>query len=84
MHYRMEVSLGPGDVGSRVVVRWRRLAGDEVADVLGTLAALDASALAVQKDSGEVVTIPLDRVLAGKTVPPKPARAQRPQPPSER
>jgi N-acetylglutamate synthase len=76
MRYRMEVGLGTGDVGSRVVIRWRRPAGDgeEIADVLGVLEAADAVSFTVRRASGEVVTIPRDRALAGKTVPPAPRR----------
>ncbi len=76
MRYRLEVSLGAGDVGSRVVIRWRRPSGDgdEIADVLGVLEGADAVSFTVRKSSGEAVTIPLDRALAGKTVPPAPAR----------
>jgi len=73
--YRMEVRLSAVDVGSRVVIRWRRPAGDddEIADVLGVLAAADAASFTVHKASGELVTIPRDRALAGKTVPAAPA-----------
>jgi hypothetical protein len=76
MRYRMEVRLGAADVGSRVVIRWRRPAGDgeEIADVLGVLDAVGAASFTVRKSSGEVVTIPRDRALAGKTVPPAPRR----------
>jgi hypothetical protein len=79
MRYRLEVRLGEGDVGSRVVIRWRRPAGDadEIADVLGFLEAADAASFTVRKASGEVVTIPRDRALAGKTVPPAPRRMSR-------
>ena len=90
----MEVRLGPSDVGSRVVIRWRRPApdgGEEVADVLGILDAADAESFMVRKASGEVITIPGDRALAAKTVPPPPPRRGRPvpsegmpQPPSDR
>jgi hypothetical protein len=64
-------------VGSRVVIRWRRPApapapagGDEVADVLGVLAAADDEAFTVRKSSGELVVVPRDRALAGKVIPP--------------
>ena len=79
MGYRLEVRLAEGDVGSRVVIRWRRPAGDgdEIADVLGLLEAAGAASFTVRKASGEVVTIPRDRVLAGKTVPPAPRRKRR-------
>ena len=76
MRYRLEVHLAEGDVGNRVVIRWRRPAGDgdEIADVLGLLEAADAASFTLRKASGEVVTIPRDRTLAGKTVPPVPRR----------
>ena len=73
MRYRLEFRLGTGDVGSRVVIRWRRPAGSggEIADVLGVLEAADAASFTVRKASGELVTIPRGRALAGKTVPPR-------------
>jgi hypothetical protein len=76
VRYRLEFRLSAADVGSRVVIRWRRPAGDrdEVADVLGMLVAADADSFTVRKASGELVTIPADRALAGKTVPPPPRR----------
>ncbi|MGH3281030.1 MAG: hypothetical protein ACRDNW_18115 [Trebonia sp.] len=76
VRYRLEVRLSTADVGSRVVIRWRRPArdGDEVADVLGVLAAADADSFTVHRASGEMVRIPRDRALAGKTVPAAPRR----------
>ncbi len=77
MRYRLELRVGPADVGRRVVIRWRRPAhgdGDEVADVLGVLEAADGGALTVRTAAGEVVVIPVERALAGKTVPPAPRR----------
>lgn len=77
LRYRLEVRLTAGDVGSRVVIRWRRPGrdgGDEVADVLGILEAADEGAFSVRRASGELVTIPRDRALAGKPVPPAPPR----------
>jgi hypothetical protein len=82
MRYRMEVRLSAGDVGSRVVIRWRRPAGDGgevIADVLGMLEVADAVSFTVRKSSGEAVTIPRDRALAGNTVPPVPRRAHHEQ-----
>jgi N-acetylglutamate synthase len=79
MHYRLEVRLGPADVGRRVVIRWRRpVAGDvdEVADVLGILEAADGEAFTVRTASGDSVAIPAGRVLAGKTVPAPPRRGR--------
>lgn len=72
MRYRLEVRLAAGDVGRRVVIRWRRPAGkngEETADVMGVLEAADAISFRVRRASGELVTIPRDRALAGKTVP---------------
>jgi len=77
VRYRLVVRLTASDVGSRVVIRWRRPArngADEIADVLGVLEAADALCFRVRRASGELVTIPLERALAGKTVPPPPAR----------
>jgi hypothetical protein len=78
MAYRFEVRLTGADVGSRVVIRWRRPAagGDEIADVLGILEQADAVSFTVRKASGDLVTIPRDRALAGKTVPPAPRRVR--------
>ena len=76
---RYEVRLTAADVGSRVVIRWRRPAaagGEEVADVLGILEAGDVVAFMVRKASGELVTRPRERTLAGKTVPAAPLRRQ--------
>ena len=79
MRYRLEVRLSAADVGSRVVIRWRRPAGDgaEIADVLGILAAADATGFTVRKASGEVVVVPRDRALGGKAVPSAPRRRPR-------
>jgi N-acetylglutamate synthase len=81
VYFRLEVRISAADVGSRVVVRWRRPAADagpdEVADVLGILEAADGVSFRVRKASGDLVTIPVDRALAAKTVPP-PARRHRP------
>ncbi len=80
VRYRMEVRLAPADVGRRVVIRWRRPAGkngEETADVLGVLEAADAVSFRVRKASGELVTIPRDRALAGKAVPAVPRRQRR-------
>lgn len=79
MRYRFEVRLTEADVGRRVVIRWRRpVAGDgaEIADVLGILEAADAACFTVRKASGEVVSIPRERALAGKTVPQPPPRRE--------
>ncbi|MGH3154157.1 MAG: hypothetical protein ACRDOB_25990 [Streptosporangiaceae bacterium] len=79
MRYRLEVRLETGDVGRRVVIRWRRPAGggEEIADVLGVLEAADAVSFTLRKASGELVTIPRDRAMAGKIVPAVPRRKHR-------
>ena len=80
MRYLLEVRLVAGDVGSRVVIRWRRPAGndsEEIADVVGVLEAADAVSFMVRKASGELVAIPRDRALAGKAVPAVPRRKHR-------
>ena len=79
MRYRYEVRLDEGDVGNRVVIRWRRPTadgGDEVADVLGVLEGFEAETFVVRKASGDVVSIPRERALAAKTVPPASRRVR--------
>jgi hypothetical protein len=54
-----------------------------VADVLGMLEAVSSGSFAVRRPSGELVAIPWERALAGKVVPPRPARpARSPEAPS--
>jgi hypothetical protein len=80
MWYRLEVRLTRADVGSRVVIRWRRPGSggsDQIADVLGILEQADARSFAVRTRDGELVVIPAGRALAGKVVPPAPARNRR-------
>ena len=77
MPYRLEVRLTPADVGQRVVIRWLRPSApgrDAVADVLGILEEADAGSFAVRIRDGNLVIIPARRALAGKVVPPPPAR----------
>jgi len=77
VRYRLEVQLATGDAGRRVVIRWRSPAakgGEEIDDVLGVLEAVDALSFRVRRSSGELVTIPRNRALAGKTVPAVPRR----------
>ena len=80
MRYQLVVRLTSDDVGSRVVIRWRRpapapaapagSAEAAVTDVLGVLTAADDTAFTVRKPSGELVIVPRDRALAGKVIPP--------------
>jgi N-acetylglutamate synthase len=77
MPYRLEVRLTAGDVGQRVVIRWRRPApgaDDVVADVLGILEDANAGSFTVRTADGTLIVIPAGRALAGKVVPPRPAR----------
>jgi hypothetical protein len=83
VRFRLEVRLTSEDVGRRVVVRWRRPAGDQgdqIADVLGTLVAVDAGSFTIRKANGALVTVPRERALAGKTVPDAPQRGRRAAP----
>jgi hypothetical protein len=73
--FRLEVRLTENDVGKRAVIRWRRPAPgscEEIADVIGILEGADGSLLRIRTASGEQVTIPRERALAGKTIPPPP------------
>jgi hypothetical protein len=72
--------LGPHVVGTRVVVR-RLLRGQSgpsggpaMTDVLGTCEAWTDDTVAVRRDDGSLVEIPLADVVAGKPVPPRRAR----------
>lgn len=81
MAYRLQLRLTDADVGSRVVIRWRRPAPDgaeEVADVLGILEAADPASFRVRNAAGDAVLVPRERALAGKTVPPPPSRERPP------
>jgi GNAT superfamily N-acetyltransferase len=62
-------------IGQRVVVRYR-LEGDGHNDVVGDLLDVD-DALHVASRRG-LVRVPIDRVVAGKVVPPRPTRPGRP------
>jgi hypothetical protein len=80
--YRLEVRLSPADVGKRVVIRWRPGPADstQMTDVLGILEQADAGSFAVRTRDGKLVVIPAGRALAGKVVPPPPARRRHPSP----
>jgi hypothetical protein len=78
----MEVpaSLGPHCVGRRVVVR-RVLPGEvgptggpAMTDVLGEMESWGEGVTTVRTSSGEVVTIRIEDIVAGKPVPPRPRR----------
>jgi N-acetylglutamate synthase len=80
MWYRLEVRLTSADVGKRVVIRWRPgpAGSTQKTDVLGILEQADAGSFAVRTRDGKLVVIPAGRALAGKVVPPPPARRPRP------
>jgi hypothetical protein len=85
MRYQMVVRITPADVGKRVVIRWRRPGpgdSEQIADVLGILEEADALSFTVRTRDGNLVVIPAERALAGKLVPPPPARRQRADPES--
>ena len=65
-------ALGPGDVGARVMVR-RRLPDGQYGDVLGELVSW-AEQVVVLDRHGVSHTIDADDVVAGKRIPPPPAR----------
>ena len=74
------ITLHRGLIGHRVVVRRvvpserGASGGPALTDVIGTLEAWDDDTLAVRRADGDVVTIALADVVAGKPVPPPPAR----------
>ena len=84
-HLRLRLSLGPDDVGSRVMVRHLLPAGGAT-DVLGVLEAWDGaggsaatgvgsvSHASVRRSDGQVVTISLSDIVAGHRIPPPPQR----------
>ena len=86
MRYRLVVRITAADVGKRVTIRWRpaELDGSKLmTDVLGILEEADAGSFSVRTRDGKLVVIPAGRALAGKVVPPPPARQRRagPKPP---
>lgn len=71
--------LGPHVVGVRVVVR-RVVRGETgpsggpaMTDLLGTCVAFGDGVIVVRPEAGDPVTIPLDDVVSGKPVPPRPS-----------
>lgn len=74
------MTLHPGLVGQRVIVRrvvrgeYGPSGGPAMTDVLGILEAWDDQTLSVRRADGDLVTVPLTDVAAGKQIP---ARAPR-------
>ncbi|MFE0425782.1 GNAT family N-acetyltransferase [Streptomyces sp. NPDC058953] len=79
---RLEVRITPLDVGKRVSIR--RLVdpsdtGGTFTDVVGVLTSWDEDdVLVITRRSGDVVRVPRAVLVAGKTVPPAPARRRGP------
>jgi ribosomal protein S18 acetylase RimI-like enzyme len=67
------VVLRDCDVGHRVVVR-RRLSGRTMTDLVGTLVAADHAGFVIRAEDGTEHTVPTADVVAGKRIPPRPAR----------
>jgi N-acetylglutamate synthase len=80
MWYRLEVRLTRADVGKRVVIRWRpgQAGSKSMTDVLGILQQADAGSFTVRTSDGNLVVIPAGHAVAGKVVPPLPARRRHP------
>ena len=78
MRYRLVVRVTAADVGQRVTIRWRppELDGSQLmTDVLGTLEEADDQVFKVRRGrDGQLIVIPRERAVAGKVVPPPPAR----------
>jgi N-acetylglutamate synthase len=78
---RLEVRITPLDVGKRVSIR--RLvepsdSGEKFTDTVGVLTSWDKGVLLITRRTGESVRIPESALVAGKTVPPAPARRRGP------
>lgn len=69
---RLRLTLGPADVGGRVMVRHVLPAGGAT-DVLGTLERWDGGRAAVRRADGQVVDVAVGDLLAGHRIPPPPA-----------
>lgn len=78
---RLEVHITPSDVGKRVSVRRRAEPGsgaEAFTDVVGVLTSWDDAVLSITRRTGEAVRIPESSLVAGKVVPPAPARRRGP------
>ncbi|MEN3583216.1 GNAT family N-acetyltransferase [Streptomyces sp. ZYX-F-203] len=78
---RLEVRITRADVGRRVSVR-RLLTphgtAHRFADAVGTLTSWDDGVLVITRKDGDIVQIPESALVAGKVVPPSPARRRGP------
>ncbi|TXS53319.1 GNAT family N-acetyltransferase [Streptomyces sp. uw30] len=78
---RLEVRITAADVGKRVSVRCLNdpaTKGEKFTDTVGVLASWDDRVLLITRKSGETVRIPEASLVAGKVVPPAPARRRGP------
>lgn len=78
---RLKVYVTPADVGKRVSVRRLTGAGPgagKFSDTVGVLTSWDAGVLFITRKDGERVRIPESALVAGKVVPPAPARRRGP------
>ncbi len=78
---RLEVRITAADVGKRVSVRRIEEAapkGEKFTDTVGVLTSWDEGVLVITRRTGERVRIAESSLVAGKVVPPAPARRRRP------
>ncbi|MFJ4838735.1 GNAT family N-acetyltransferase [Streptomyces sp. NPDC088746] len=78
---RLEVRITPADVGKRVSVRRAadvRGEGAKFTDTVGVLTSWDGGVLSVTTKNGESIRIAESTLVAGKVVPPAPARRRGP------
>jgi N-acetylglutamate synthase len=78
---RLEVRITPADVGKRVSVRRAadvRAEGAKFTDTVGVLTSWDGGVLSVTTKNGESIRIAESTLVAGKVVPPAPARRRGP------
>ncbi|MFC9706258.1 GNAT family N-acetyltransferase [Streptomyces sp. NPDC056943] len=77
----VEVRITSADVGKRVSVRYvtdSAAAGEKFTDAVGVLTSWDSGVLLITRKSGEAVRIAESSLVAGKVVPPAPARRRGP------
>ncbi|WP_328927482.1 GNAT family N-acetyltransferase [Streptomyces sp. NBC_00190] len=77
----LEIRITPADVGKRVSVRRverGRSGVPEYADAVGVLTSWDQGVLLITRKSGQTVRIAESSLVAGKVVPPAPARRRGP------
>jgi GNAT superfamily N-acetyltransferase len=78
---RLEVAITAADVGKRVSVRsltGAAAGAGKFTDTVGTLTSWDGGVLCIERRTGETVRIVESTLVAGKVVPPAPARRRGP------